>query len=262
MYRCYNLISSEVEAERFMSKNQPIFDLLRVDEEEKRKNAQTTIYHQLEKWKKAANLLDGDAMQSEWFPNIDAKIFISHSHKDEELALCLKVIIESFGKVPVFLDSVVWGYCNDLLKMIDDKFCKDSNNTYSYKMRNNTTAAVHMMLSNALTQMMDKCECILFLNTKNSNMKDCYGKMVETASPWIYHELSTMKVLRMQIPNRILNEQVRVRTMDGMPQISHKIILERIPTIGLEKLSLWILEKTSSYLRGDALLDSLYRSFI
>ena len=67
--------------------------------------------------------LDGSKMQANWFPQIKADVFISHSHKDRELALTLAGWLrETFG-LTAFIDSCVWGYANDLLKMIDNKYC-------------------------------------------------------------------------------------------------------------------------------------------
>lgn len=59
--------------------------------------------------------LNGTAMQSNWFPKVDANIFLSHSHKDEQLAIALSGWLhEQFG-LSVFIDSCVWGYSNNLL---------------------------------------------------------------------------------------------------------------------------------------------------
>lgn len=66
-----------------------------------------------------------------------------------------------------------------------------------------------MMLSTALTEMIDNTECIIFFNTPNSISlateldqirKD--GKAAKTVSPWIYHELSMTTMLRTVEPDR------------------------------------------------------------
>ena len=64
--------------------------------------------------------LDGSKMQANWFPQIKADIFISHSHKDENLALALAGWLKVTFGLSVFIDSCVWGYANDLLRIIDD----------------------------------------------------------------------------------------------------------------------------------------------
>ena len=72
-----------------------------------------------------------------------------------------------------------------------------------------TTSHVHMMLSTALTEMMDNTECVIFFNTPNSiNMADELEKIEKknkketTISPWIYHELSMTTMLRSKCPQR------------------------------------------------------------
>lgn len=158
----------------------------------------------------------------------------------------------------------VWGYCNDLLKKIDDKYCLSNSPyyKYDYDKRNNSTAIVHMMLSTALTQMMDKCECIMFLNTQQSNLEDCYGNDVQTASPWIYHELSTMKVLRKKVPTG-RPEPIRKRykfTEDKALSVTHTVSLAEYPQIGFGDLYNWLKQKRF-VLRGTDLLDALYEKY-
>ncbi len=109
-----------------------------------------------------------------------------------------------FG-ITCFIDSCAWGYVDNLLKMIDDKYCvkgkekeedKASGKTYSYNKRNQSTAHVHMILNTALQKMIDKTECLIFLNTPNSIITDNMFDEDYTASPWIYSELSFSKMVR------------------------------------------------------------------
>ncbi|WP_411334470.1 hypothetical protein ACK1LH_03265 [Metabacillus indicus] len=145
--------------------------------------------------------IDGTKMQNDWFPEINADVFISHSHADKEKAIAVAGwLYEKFG-LTVFIDSCVWGYAANLLKKIDDIYCKNKDsNTYNYEKRNFSTSHVYMMLSTALTKMIDKTECVLFLNTPNSIVTNEVIK--QTKSPWIYYELAMTQSIRKKDPIR------------------------------------------------------------
>ena len=154
-----------------------------------------TIKLELNKFLLPNGSLDGSKMQENWFPQVKADIFISHSHADESLAIRLAGwLYVEFGLI-AFIDSCIWGYSNDLLKSIDNEYCQNSNaETYNYQKRNFSTSHVHMMLSTALTMMIDKTECIFFLNTPNSITAS--EVISRTKSPWIYSEIATTKMIR------------------------------------------------------------------
>ena len=96
--------------------------------------------------------IDGTSLKEHWFPLISADIFLSHSHKDiEKVKGFAGWLYNEFG-LRAFIDSSVWGYCDELLLEIDKKYCfQPKRDTYSYEKRNHTTSHVHMMLSSALT---------------------------------------------------------------------------------------------------------------
>lgn len=143
------------------------------------------------------DLLDGDLMASDWFPEIDADVFLSHSHSDEKLVVSFAGWLYKVFGVRAFVDSMVWGYSNDLLKIIDDEYCLKSSGSYSYEKRNHSTSHVHMMLSMALAKMIDKCESVFFINTSNSvSVSEGIIKANYTLSPWIYSEIEMTRMLR------------------------------------------------------------------
>lgn len=138
--------------------------------------------------------IDGSMLQQEWFPQIDADVFLSHSHNDEEKAITLAGWIDDRLGLKTFVDSCIWGYSNTLLKNLDDKYSLLKENSYSYVKSNRAAGHVHMMLSTALTMMIDNAECFIFLNTPNSvNLSD---DIELTQSPWIYSEITTSKYIR------------------------------------------------------------------
>ena len=153
-----------------------------------------TVHFCLDKYLAPDGSLDGEAIVEDWFPSVQANVFLSHSHKDEKSVLRLAgFLLQNYG-ITSFIDSTVWGYMNDLLKMIDDRYCiqnvkPNGGHIYNYEKRNQSTSHIHLMLQGAIAKMINQCECLIFVNTPHSlNTKDI-GDENATSSPWIYNEL-------------------------------------------------------------------------
>ena len=98
-----------------------------------------------------------------------------------------------------FIDSCLWRYSNDLLKELDKKYCKYSDGvSYDYDKRNYSSSHVHMMLSIALSRMIDNCEAVFFLNSENSISLSEEIDSERTSSPWIYNELSMADIIQIR----------------------------------------------------------------
>lgn len=145
------------------------------------------------------NTLNGSKLIKEWFPNYEADVFISHSHKDVKIAKRLACWLKREFDLRAFIDSTVWGNNADLLKSIDNKYAKSGDHTYDYNIRNFTTSHVHMMLSTALNDMIYSTECLIFLNTPES-LSVTEVKNEQTNSPWIYNELKIASTIRRVYP--------------------------------------------------------------
>lgn len=189
MFSKFNLKSNDNNFDEYYSKGKELFD----GSKEDMKSTLTNFI-------KTDGVIDGTSLQKEWFP-IKEKydIFLSHSHKDEKKAIALAGYLSEELNLKVFIDSCLWGFSNDLLKEIDNKYCIHSNReSYDYDKRNYSTSHIHMMLSIALNNMIDECEAIFFLNTPNSiNLGDDIEKK-QTMSPWIYSELNSANILRIK----------------------------------------------------------------
>lgn len=108
--------------------------------------------------------LNASKMRANWFPQIESDIFISHSHRDESRAILLSGWLKDAFGLTAFVDSCAWGHSNRLLKLIDSKYCQDKDSKlYDYGRRNLSTSHVYMMLSSALSKMIDQCECLFFM---------------------------------------------------------------------------------------------------
>ena len=113
--------------------------------------------------------LNASKITANSFPNVTADVFLSHSQKDSELAIRFAGYLKYNFGLTVFIDSCVWGYGDDSLKMLGKQFCwQEDSETYNYRLRNRSTSHVHMMLTTALCKMINSCECIIFLNTPSS----------------------------------------------------------------------------------------------
>lgn len=199
--------------------------------------------------------IDGTKVQNDWFPEIEADIFLSHSHKDIKLAKKLASWLDEKFGLKTFIDSNVWGYADDLLKKIDDEYCfKDGY--YIYERRNLTTSHVHMMLNVALSKMIDKCECIFFLNTPNS-IKLSESMKSQTSSAWIYSELILSKIIRKK--TRKEHRQPFIIVQDSAEvNMNHDAPIDHLEEIDFDDLYNWSINKKCEKSRGCYNLDELY----
>lgn len=175
-------------------------------------------------------IIDVTKLRNTWFPEYKDGVFISHSHKDEFLAKRVACWLKKEFDINAFIDSAVWGYANDLLKSIDDKYCVLTTDpkTYDYDKRNYSTSQVNLILSSSLHDMIDNCECIIFLNTGNSiNVANTVKQ--KTNSPWIYDELQTTRIIRKKLPERLQKREIRKSSgvLDEVfPQFQHDVTEE------------------------------------
>ena len=161
----------------------------------------TTVQKNLDAFMAGDNILDATKMRDNWFPQVNAHAFISHSHRDANNAIAFAGWLYHHFKIDAFIDSGVWGYCEELQQIIDNEYSRDRSGGFDYRKRNATAAHIHMMLSTALAMMIDKAECLFFMDTPNSVMpaKD----IQKTLSPWIYFEIATTQTIQKKAPVRV-----------------------------------------------------------
>ncbi|MGL4982190.1 MAG: hypothetical protein ACRC4W_04975 [Treponemataceae bacterium] len=200
------------------------------------------------------NTLDGSKLEENWFPQVPADVFISHSHKDEENAKILAQWLYDTFNIKAFLDSHIWGNCDDLLSKIDNKFClTDDNQFYDYFKRNQSTAHVHMMLSIALNKMIDNTECLLFLNTPNSIENMITNK---TSSAWIYAEVTMSNFIRKKQLSRSRPLYSTESNFNAMTEnINYNLELSDFIDININDLRKW----KEAYQSEKYPLDVLYK---
>ncbi|MCI9876951.1 toll/interleukin-1 receptor domain-containing protein [Pseudomonas atacamensis] len=154
------------------------------------------------------DVIDAKKLAKKIFPQQQAHVFLSHSHRDEREAIEFALSLEKRG-VEVFVDSCVWGYVGDLLLKINahysDKEEVGGVTNFSYDKCNEVAASLFLMLNEELHRMIDATECFIFFNTQNSvSIKghEGFAEGDRTLSPWIYSELAFSAKTRYQLEPR------------------------------------------------------------
>lgn len=199
--------------------------------------------------------IDASTVQQAWFPKIPAHIFLSHAHADEDIAISLAGFFSQFG-LTTFIDSYVWGYADELLKILDNQYCQTNTaHTYDYRARNYSTSHVHMMLATALTTMIDNTECVMFLNTpKSITAHEVIGDRTE--SPWLYHELAMTRMIRLRPILRDATEDELEKSAKSLPSMKYTVTLNHLCPLNVKNLHDWYNAWTRSQNRNG--LDLLY----
>ena len=214
MYRGYNIINLDLESLN-LNPNQieRLYDIGKGLYDDKASEVEKILKNYIIP---ASGVIDGEQIQKDWFPLVNVDVFISHSHSDEKLAITFAGLLKDCFGLTAFIDSCIWGHSDKLLKIIDNKYCRNSDDSYNYTARNFSTSHVHMMLMTALNKMIDKTECLFFLNTNNS--VSLSGIETKTLSPWIYGEIEISRIIRKQLdPHRL--RQIK--------HFSHSVALEK-----------------------------------
>lgn len=223
------------------------------------------------------NSIDGTKVQDEWFPLVNADIFISHSHKDKKLAEALAgwIYITFGNRLSCFIDANVWGYQDDLLETMNshlsDKKIFQNKTYYNHEKCNRVAQHVNTMLSIALQKMIDKTEAVIFLNTENSVQINSGDEMNRTYSPWIYTEIVCSQIVRKKpllayrnysFMHKSIYENTEMEMIyEAMINISYEVSLEHLISIDDEELILWENNYRSSS-EKEYPLDSLYQIMI
>ena len=256
MYRGYNITKIEINKlfQRIGYSDVDNIDDYLYNQKSRIEDNLYSVFHRMDE-----GVLDGALIQEDWFPMVRTPVFISHSHKD--LALAKKFAGWLWGrfKITSFIDSCIWGYADDLLKIIDDKYClNDNKRTYNYKKRNLSTSHIHMMLMTALSKMIDKSECVFFLNTPNSNIAE--GIKSSTLSPWIYGEIEISRLIEKKRPprqyTRIYDHGGRIIEIKEQLAIKYPLNLGHFYNLSHEVLLKW---DTSALYNAEDALDKLYK---
>lgn len=240
MYTAFNL---KIGAEYFND-----FDDLCIEGTKRKAQLQKHSKTELEKFITSEGLIDGTGLSEDWFQTVQSDVFISHSHNDQKLAFAVAGWLTKKFRLNVFMDEVIWGSADELLRTIDNKYCwKSKSKTYDYKKRNLTTSHIHAMLSTAIYSVMDRTEIVIFLNTSKSLPN--VGSVLDedskyTLSPWIYQELMATKLLRItnwsEYRQKAFLEHSQPKYELEKLKIAYKTPVDDLTLLDEDKLNQWL----------------------
>lgn len=258
MHKAYQLseidVSGHGSVDRYFQHGQKLLSSL-----------ETLVKREIQSYFGSDGRLEANKIMGDWFPEVQADIFLSHSHADESHVLALAGLLDQELGIKCFIDSTVWGYSNELLLNFDKEFCMNKDKTiYYYDKRNITTTHVHLMLNMALMSMMDKTEAVFFCKTPNAVYLNKNMDMA-TSSPWIFSEISMTRALRIKTredhrivikANNLICESLE--SYSEVPEVEYPMNLNHLPALGKEEISKWISESKKNNLRGKDALDYLF----
>ena len=208
------------------------------------------------------DMLQAHEIKKLLLPSKRYDIFISHSHKDLELAKGFANYLYLFFNVTCFIDSLYWGNIDELqnelneLHLTYDGVTKKSY--YDYEKTLQVAKHADMILASALTEMIDNCECVFFLNTDSSVIRGTEAiSKNETYSPWIYHEVFTTTIIQKKQRSKF-NEsyQFRDNAIKQIPDISYGLDLSGMTVLREEDIFEWEIKINSN--KDKHPLDVLY----
>ncbi len=220
--------------------------------------------------------IDGSQILNEWFPMVKADIFFSHSHDDKDLTCALAGWMNEKFNLNCFIDSNVWGWSENLLEMLNEKFSDKRKNPqggwlYDHESCNRVSQHVNVMLSVALQKMIDKVESVILLNTNQSIRVFDAEQISSTYSPWIYTEIINTKYIQKKplivyrdysslehgCGKRIFEENSQI---ENKMKISYMVPIDHLNKLDEHLLKAWQQEYESNSERGYA-FDIVYKYF-
>ena len=213
-------------------------------------------------------VIDGAGTESEWFPQLKKHVFISHSHKDEEAALLMAGLLKDRLGIDAFVDSAAWGFYRDLADGLYASALRGYqclSESQKTMLKASATEHAHCMLSKSLIQMMDRCECLIFLDTSASvGLRNITADRCSTFSPWIYTEIEASRGLRRYKYPRFIQkaatESFRGFAMDEAPrvQVVYPLNLEHLEKLSPQMFLQWVATAKG---KKEGLPDDQYRPY-
>ncbi len=147
-----------------------------------------------------------------FFPIIEADVFISYAHIDSDLAMALAGWLKKEFNITTFVDECLWAFGPEILEKFDKSLINDKwIEMFSF------ISNFNIIITQSLSNMIDKCPLFIFLNTENSNF--IRNGETKTFSPWLYHEINMSSIYSKR--EKLFSENMKV--MEFKLNLNHLI---------------------------------------
>lgn len=232
MYRGFNVKITSIQNSDLMSRNYWHRHF------EDNKSIRVTFVKPIESYLTEGMNFDGESIRQGWFPSkMNFDIFISHARNDKILAFALADWLEENFGLSCFIDSLVWSHYESLQEKLDEFYTKKYRLTYNEIFRNRVYQNIDLMLNTSLMEVMNKCECLFFLNTPHSIQSDKMHQYL-TDSPWLFSEISMFNHIEKSEPSRRKSRVVGF-SQANESKILHLTDLSNLTTLNLMSLNKW-----------------------
>lgn len=265
MLRGFNIVGiSEVSFNDVKYENpDKIHDVLHRIGKEVGEKYKSTIVSAIEAIERDGKIeISGNKVEGLCFPHLPFHVFISHSHKDERVAIELAGFLKDWCGIDAFVDSSAWNYRDEIIERIVKVAAGGRRLAADDYLNLYVSVASHVdcMLNKALISMIDECECLFFLNTPNSIPSTKLGSV--TYSPWIYTELEASRVIRKRTSDRRPGLIKESFSADESPYlITYDVRLDHLTSVSPKDVISCGHEAYYQSKVGFAALDKLYNLF-
>ena len=237
MYKGFNVKNFNFKQKYTMSLNYEIRHL------KENKSIQQTFITPIESYLTKGMNFDGESIRKGWFPSeTKFDVFISHSRHDKSLAYALAWWLEKYFGLSCFIDSLVWSHYESLKEKLDKFYTNKYRFAYNETFRNRIYQNIDLMLNTSLMEIMDKCECLFFLNTPNSIHPGEMHRYL-TDSPWLFSEISIFNHIKKTEPSRHPSKAVAFCESCESSKILNPVDLSKLATLNYKDLNRWMLLK-------------------
>lgn len=153
------------------------------------------LVNYLQRQKRNSEVLDVYTIKSLVFPQSQFDFFVSHYHKNCEIAKKFSDKLYRNLNFSSFIDSQYWGKVTNLYQSYEKTFLSEFHNV-DVKEQMEFWTNISMILVSSLMEMINSTDYFIFIDEQDNF--DKIGKSIDVFSPWVHLELMCSNLFKVQ----------------------------------------------------------------